>query len=210
MYILLRSLSRPQQNRGIRRQKALSRRYLLPSPGLPCSLNSTIHNYAFRTPLFRTDHHSAPLRSTEQRRAENDPQAGSVNTPAGSWPGPGDSLGAPQLTDGQRPRPTRERMRLAFTAAAIPAACSDEKIPRRPNAPGPSAPPWPAQAFSAGAASACPTRRATQKPRSGSENSGPARAPEDRNAERPHSGLPRAVRSAGPGSRRRRNAERSA
>ena len=50
-----------------------------------------------------------------------------------------------------------------------------------------------------------------QKPRSGSEGSG-GRCVLLKTGMRnvPHSGLPRAARPAGPGSRRRRNAERSA
>ena len=86
------------------------------------------------------------------------------------------------------------------------------KDPTASECPGPSAPPCRAQAFSAGVASACPPRRAT--PRS---HAPAARAPGERCVlletgmrNVPHSGLQRAARSAGPGSRRRRNAERVA
>ena len=150
------------------------------SPGLPCSLNSTIPN-----------------------------QAGSVNSPAGSWPGPDDSLGASQLGHGAMPHgqlasacawrsrqpPYRQRAATKRSQASDAPALLRRRAPPRRSAPEslPHARPG----------------ELPQKPRSGSEGSG-GRCVLLKTGMRniPHSGLLRAARSAGPGSRRRRNAER--
>ena len=150
------------------------------SAGPPCLLNSTIPN-----------------------------QAGSVNSPAGSWPGPDESLGASRLTMRQCPMASRAsacawrsrqppyQQRAATKrsqASGCPALLHRRAPPRR------------------SALESLPHARPgelPQKPRSGSEGSeGRYVLLKTGMRNIRHSGLLRAAQSAGPGSRRRRNAER--